>query len=70
MLYAFFNEHFQREFKDGIEWTRSKFSSLSCLQPFNVNGNHPSSKTTTFQVYNNEERRNTEQLEMEMVQLI
>ena len=60
VLYAFFNENFQREFEDGIEWTKSTFSQLfKCSQP-----SHPSSQNSTLRAYNNPNRRNTEQVEM------
>ena len=60
MLYAFFNENFQREFEDGIEWTKSQFSSIF-KRP---TGSQPSSQNSTLRVYNNTQRRNTEQVEM------
>jgi hypothetical protein len=60
VLYAFFNENFQREFEDGIEWTKSQFSRV-------LKGpeeSHQSSQNSTLRVYNNDQRRNTEQVEM------
>ena len=61
VLYAFFNENFQREFEDGIEWTKSTFSKI-ILKPSQPS--HPSSQNSTLRVYNNAHRRNTEQVEM------
>ena len=60
-LYAFFNENFQREFEDGIEWTKSTFSRI--LSKRSQSG-HPSSQNSNLRVYNNTNRRNTEQVEM------
>ena len=60
MLYAFFNENFQREFEDGIEWTKSQFSHIFK----GSQESHQSSQNSTLPVYNNTQRRNTEQVEM------
>ena len=62
VLYAFFNENFQREFEDGIEWTKSKFSHI-CRRS---QGSDRSSQNSTlnFRPYSNSQRRNTEQVEM------
>ena len=61
MLYAFFNENFQREFEDGIEWTKSQFSKFSLK---GRQESHQPSQNSTLPVYNNTQRRNTEQVEM------
>ena len=60
VLYAFFNENFQREFEDGIEWTKGQFTRVFKAPQ----GSHPLSETSALHVYKNTQRRNTEQVEM------
>ena len=61
VLYAFFNENFQREFEDGIEWTKSTFSRILSKRS---NLQTVPNQNSTLRVYNNTNRRNTEQVEM------
>ena len=63
VLYAFFNEHFQREFKDGIKWTKVKVCGIF----FCGNVRHSSSKNSTLRVQNTKERIYTEQVEMVII---
>ena len=65
VLYAFFNENFQREFKDGIEWTKSRF----CRGCISLQPTDQPSQNSTIRAYNNQHRRNTDQVEMVYLKL-
>ena len=60
VLYAFFNENFQREFEDGIEWAKSNF----CKRFDGHQGRQQHSKSLSLPGSGNPGRKNTDQVEM------
>ena len=60
VLYAFFNENFQREFEDGIEWAKSNF----CKRFDGHQGRQRHSKRLSLPGSGNPGRKNTDQVEM------